>query len=122
MYTGGIRLGGTFDTGNTVYNRSNNMGLTVNNGYSGNIGLNGGPILNGGKGAIMTINNNTAYVNNTSLTITPDTTTKNAITMYYHPNSINRSNGNSNIVNMRVACNTSGLATAEFLTVQGPEG
>jgi hypothetical protein len=84
------------------------MGLTVNNGYSVNIGL------NGGKGAIMTINNNAAYINNSSLIITPDTTTKNAITMYCHPNSINNSNGNSNSVNMRVACNTTGLTTADF--------
>ena len=30
--------------------------------------------LNGGKGAIMTINNNAAYVNSSSLIITPDTT------------------------------------------------
>ena len=42
--------------------------------------------------------------------------------MYCHPNSINNSNGNSNSVNMRVACNTSGLATADFLTVQVPDG
>ena len=39
------------------------MGLTVNNGYSVNIGL------NGGKDAIMTINNNDAYINNSSLFI-----------------------------------------------------
>ena len=42
--------------------------------------------------------------------------------MYCHPNSINNSNGNSNSVNMRVACNTTGFATSDFLKVDVPDG
>ncbi len=42
--------------------------------------------------------------------------------MYCHPNGINNSNGNSNSVNMRVACNTTGLATFDFLNVEVPDG
>ena len=85
------------------------MGLTVDNGYNVNIGLNGG---NGGS--IMTINNNSVYINSSSLFISPATTSRNSITMYFHPNSINSSNGTSNSVHMRVACNTTGLATSDF--------
>jgi hypothetical protein len=70
----------------------------------------------------MTINNNAVYVNNSSLFITSDTTSKNAITMYCYPNGIINSNRNSNTVNMRVACNTTGFATSDFLTVQVPDG
>jgi hypothetical protein len=110
-----IRSG--FDTGNTIWNNNSNLGLTTNSGYNVNIGLNGGK-----GGSIMTINNNAVYVNNSSLFITPDTTSKNASTMYCYPNGIIDSNGNSNTVNMRVACNTTGFATSDFFTVQVPDG
>ena len=49
-YAGGLRIGG-FD-GNTLFNGNNNLGLTVNNGYSIIF------ISNGGNGNIMPINNN----------------------------------------------------------------
>ncbi len=43
--------------------------------------------------------------------------------MYCYPTSIVNSNGNSNTVNMRVACNTvAGIATSDFLTAQVPDG
>ena len=42
--------------------------------------------------------------------------------MYCYPNGISNSNGNSNSVNMRVACNTNPLATSDFLTVAVPDG
>ena len=108
IYAGGLRLGG-FDTGNTIWNNNSNLGITTNNGYNVNIGLNGGK-----GGSIMTINNNAVYINSSCLFISPDTATKNAITMYCYPNGISNSNGNANTVNMRVACNTTGLATADF--------
>ena len=53
-YAGGLRIGG-FD-GNTLFNGNNNLGLTVNNGYSIIF------ISNGGNGNIMTINNNNILV------------------------------------------------------------
>ena len=116
IYAGGLRLGG-FDTSNTIWNNNSNLGITTNNGYSVNIGLNGGK-----GGSIMTVNNNNVYINNSSLFITPDTTTRNAITMYCYPNGIYNSNGNSNSVNLRVACNTNPFTTSDFITVAVPDG
>jgi hypothetical protein len=55
MYAGGLRLGG-FDTGNTIWNGNTNMGITVNSGYTLSLGM------NGGNGAIMTINNTSATI------------------------------------------------------------
>ena len=60
----------------------------------------------------MTVNNNSVYVNNSSLFTTPDTTSNNAITMCCNPNGIYNSNANSNTVNLRVACDTTGFGFA----------
>jgi len=72
IYAGGLRLGG-FDTGNTVYNGSKNMGLTVDSGYTVNLGM------NGGNGTIIAISNgridvsqpiiSTTYIASTTLAI-----------------------------------------------------
>ncbi len=97
---GGTRINGA-DTGNAIFTTGNNdMGLTTN---TGAIKFN----LNGAERMRIT-NTGAVYINNSSLFITPDTTSKNAITIYCHPNSINNSNGDLNTVNTRVACNTTG--------------
>ena len=50
MYAGNLRLGG-FDTGNTIWNGNANLGITVNSGYTINIGM------NGGNGSIIAVTN-----------------------------------------------------------------
>jgi len=112
---GGLRLGG-FDTGNTIWNGNNNMGLTVNSGYAVNIGQ------NGGVGNALTINNNGVSINNQSLTIVPNNTTRTAINMYCFPTGINNSNGNSNSVNLNVCCNTTGFATSSIINAVVADG
>ena len=41
LYPGNLRLG-EFETGNSIWNANNNMGLTVNSGYYVSIGVHGG--------------------------------------------------------------------------------
>jgi len=65
---GTLRLGG-WDTGNTVYNGSKSMGITVDSGYSITIGQ------NGGVGAAL-------VVNNSGITISQPTTINNSLTIY----------------------------------------
>jgi hypothetical protein len=112
---GGLRLGG-FDTGNTIWNGNNNMGLTVNSGYAVNIGQ------NGGVGNALTVNNNGVSINNQTLTIVPNNTTRTAINMYCFPTGINNSNGNSNSVNLNVCCNTTGFATSSIINAVVADG
>ena len=59
IYICGLRIGG-FD-GNTLYNGNNNIGLTVNNGYSINF------YSCGGNGNIMSIINNNIHAYQTLL-------------------------------------------------------
>ena len=65
LYAGGLRIGGS-DIGNTVYNGSKNMGLTVDSGYTVTIGQ------NGGVGAAL-------VVSNSGITISQPTTINNKL-------------------------------------------
>ena len=65
-YLDGLRLRGT-DILNTIWNGNANMGITVNSGYTLNLGM------NGGNGAIISITN-------TSTTITQPTTINSTLT------------------------------------------
>jgi hypothetical protein len=92
------------------------MGLTVNSGYAVIIGQ------NGGVGNALTINNNGVSINNQTLTIVPNSSTRNAINMYCIPTGINNANGQTNSVNLNVCCNTTGFATSAIINAVVADG
>ena len=84
--------------------------------------ISGVSTFQGASTHVSSLNISGASIFNNNITIYPNSTSLNALTMFCYPNSISNASNQTNSVNVRVACYTTGLATSDFIDVIVSEG